>query len=80
MLTWNNKFIYIVHLVGYFHSHKTISEHLCCNLVKDIAEDKGVGLGHASGPLYFPCFSFPSFFFVLLYFKAEYGVLMSHFI
>jgi len=55
--------------------HKTISEHLCRNLVKDTAEDKGAGLGNASGPLYFPWFSFLSFFFVLLYFKAEHGVL-----
>jgi len=23
-LTWNNKLIYIVHIVGYFHSYRTI--------------------------------------------------------
>jgi hypothetical protein len=43
--------------------------------VKDIAEDKGAGLGHKSGPWYFPRFSFLSFFFVLLYFRAEHRVL-----
>jgi hypothetical protein len=43
--------------------------------VKDNPEGKGARPGHASGPWYFPCFSSLSFFFVLLYFKAEYGVL-----
>jgi hypothetical protein len=38
-LTWNNKLIYMVHLVGYFHSHTGLMTRISCDFLGQYSTD-----------------------------------------